>query len=179
MFLSAFFFLFLISDPRLSLFFFFNDPAPPEIYPLSLHDALPISYPKSSCVFMPAANGRWPMCSTPEPIIASWTPAAISAAEKLTACWAEPHWRSTVDRKSTRLNSSHSQISYAVFCLKKKNLVLRDKLRSAHRQHRAWAAHFRVVLARDGFDVVARAAVLHPKIPANFSDLAVGLEDLN
>ena len=36
------------------------------------------------------------MCSTPEPIIASWTPAAISAAEKLTACWAEPHWRSTV-----------------------------------------------------------------------------------
>ena len=36
------------------------------------------------------------MCSTPEPIIASCTPAAISAAEKLTACWAEPHWRSTV-----------------------------------------------------------------------------------
>ena len=36
------------------------------------------------------------MCSTPEPIIASCTPAAISAAEKLTACCAEPHWRSTV-----------------------------------------------------------------------------------
>ena len=36
------------------------------------------------------------MCSTPEPIAASWTPEAISAAAKLTACWAEPHWRSTV-----------------------------------------------------------------------------------
>ena len=36
------------------------------------------------------------MCSTPPPITTSWTPAAISAAPKLTACWAEPHWRSTV-----------------------------------------------------------------------------------
>jgi hypothetical protein len=36
------------------------------------------------------------MCSTPLPITTSWTPAAISAAPKLTACWAEPHWRSTV-----------------------------------------------------------------------------------
>ena len=36
------------------------------------------------------------MCSTPEPIATSCTPAAISAAAKLTACWAEPHWRSTV-----------------------------------------------------------------------------------
>ena len=36
------------------------------------------------------------MCSTPPPIATSWTPAAISAAAKLTACWAEPHWRSIV-----------------------------------------------------------------------------------
>ena len=36
------------------------------------------------------------MCSTPEPMTTSWMPAAISAAPKLTACWAEPHWRSTV-----------------------------------------------------------------------------------
>ena len=36
------------------------------------------------------------MCSTPEPITTSCTPAAISAAAKFTACWAEPHWRSTV-----------------------------------------------------------------------------------
>ena len=36
------------------------------------------------------------MCSTPPPITTSWTPEATSAAPKLTACWAEPHWRSTV-----------------------------------------------------------------------------------
>ena len=36
------------------------------------------------------------MCSTPAPMTTSWTPAAISAAPKFTACWAEPHWRSTV-----------------------------------------------------------------------------------
>ena len=36
------------------------------------------------------------MCSTPQPITASWTPEATSAAPKFTACWAEPHWRSTV-----------------------------------------------------------------------------------
>ena len=36
------------------------------------------------------------MCSTPEPIATSCTPAAIRAAAKLTACWADPHWRSTV-----------------------------------------------------------------------------------
>ena len=36
------------------------------------------------------------MCSTPPPITTSWTPAAISAAAKFTACCAEPHWRSTV-----------------------------------------------------------------------------------
>ena len=52
--------------------------------------------PNSSCVFIVAANGKWPMCSTPDPIIASCTPAAIRAAEKFTACCAEPHWRSTV-----------------------------------------------------------------------------------
>ena len=36
------------------------------------------------------------MCSTPEPMTTSCTPEATSAAPKLTACWAEPHWRSTV-----------------------------------------------------------------------------------
>src|SRR2546430_13117041 len=73
------------------LFFFFNDTATTEIYTLSLHDALPISA-------FPAAS---PSTGTAPP------PTAPS--------------RSTLpDRKSTRLNSSHSQISYAVFCLKKK-----------------------------------------------------------
>ena len=36
------------------------------------------------------------MCSTPDPMATSCTPEAISAAAKFTACWAEPHWRSTV-----------------------------------------------------------------------------------
>src|SRR2546427_5406717 len=75
-----------------AFFFFFNDTATTEIYTLSLHDALPISRP-------PNAHGQRPGRATRAPV------------------------RRTVrfgDRKSTRLNSSHSQISYAVFCLKKK-----------------------------------------------------------
>src|SRR6202049_5265517 len=71
-------------------FFFFNDTATTEIYTLSLHDALPISFPPRI-----GADGR----------------AHRSAA------------RRHLDRKSTRLNSSHTDISYAVFCLKKKNIV--------------------------------------------------------
>ena len=41
-------------------------------------------------------SGMWPMCSTPPPIATSWTPLATSAAAKLTACCADPHWRSIV-----------------------------------------------------------------------------------
>src|SRR5688572_31706867 len=73
--------------------FSFNDPASTEIYTLSLHDALPIS-----------ANLTLPQ------------------AALLAGIPADPTGSDPVDRKSTRLNSSHSQISYAVFCLKKKNL---------------------------------------------------------
>src|SRR6202040_4358558 len=73
--------------PRFFFFFFFNDTAPTEIYPLSLHDALPIL-----------------TCPSQFRITVMSTPAATS-------------W---TDRKSTRLNSSHPSISYAVFCLKKK-----------------------------------------------------------
>src|SRR5256885_6761631 len=76
-------------------FFFFNDTATTEIYTLSLHDALPIS----------PRGGR--------PPIGGGGPAtlAVPAAEL------------TLDRKSTRLNSSHLVISYAVFCLKKKKKI--------------------------------------------------------
>src|SRR5437867_9852956 len=74
-----------------SLFFFFNDPATTEIYTLSLHDALPIS-------------------CTP-----AW---ARYRLFKFTITAVRPS--SERDRKSTRLNSSHRTISYAVFCLKKK-----------------------------------------------------------
>src|SRR2546430_15167269 len=85
------------------LFFFFNDTATTEIYTLSLHDALPISVPASYPSPIPrtqSARIRGPLRTR----LPSWAPSSASIQ----------------DRKSTRLNSSHSQISYAVFCLKKK-----------------------------------------------------------
>src|SRR5436190_18431124 len=80
--------------PSLLSLFFFNDPATTEIYTLSLHDALPIS----ACHSWTAA--RWPRRSR------------RSTGQPGSSC--------SRDRKSTRLNSSHTVISYAVFCLKKK-----------------------------------------------------------
>src|SRR2546430_12582662 len=71
-------------------FFFFNDTATTEIYTLSLHDALPIYV------------------------------AQVARLHRRRCAHARTGDRRQLDRKSTRLNSSHSQISYAVFCLKKK-----------------------------------------------------------
>src|SRR2546430_11820041 len=93
------------------IFFFFNDTATTEIYTLSLHDALPIC-------------DDWRVQRLP---FAEARSAAASGSE---AAVLGP---SAEDRKSTRLNSSHSQISYAVFCLKKKTgssqlLTVRDRL---------------------------------------------------
>src|SRR2546427_7800798 len=87
-------------------FFFFNDTATTEIYTLSLHDALPISFSK---VFDRVDH------------------LVGASRDHLVALAKGSH---ITDRKSTRLNSSHSQISYAVFCLKKKkinNITLRRK----------------------------------------------------
>src|SRR5688572_31582769 len=92
-----FFFFFCSSFCSSFFFFFFNDTATTEIYTLSLHDALPISP-------WPSASVRFPAGAP-----ATYRPASLPASG-----------RSAEDRKSTRLNSSHSQISYAVFCLKKK-----------------------------------------------------------
>src|SRR5256885_7590896 len=87
-----------------SLFFFFNDTATTEIYTLSLHDALPIF----------ADNfGFWPYDKH--------LPCGRRPQKALTICLQGRRGRNTGrDRKSTRLNSSHLVISYAVFCLKKK-----------------------------------------------------------
>src|SRR5580698_5437298 len=74
-------------------FFFFNDTATTEIYTLSLHDALPI---RDEAAF----RALDPSC------VAEKTAPVMEAVRQ--------------DRKSTRLNSSHMSISYAVFCLKKK-----------------------------------------------------------
>src|SRR5258708_21242535 len=87
--------------------FFFNDTATTEIYTLSLHDALPISHPARACwTSAPAPDGWWRRSPPPA------TTHAASSPRR-----AAPRWP---DRKSTRLNSSHQIISYAVFCLKKK-----------------------------------------------------------
>src|SRR2546430_12829154 len=100
-----------------SVFFFFNDTATTEIYTLSLHDALPISTDRIS----PFRTSR--ALSKLFTVGQTWrgsrqrkSPTRGPEAPPATAkgrC-------SSLDRKSTRLNSSHSQNSYAVFCLKKK-----------------------------------------------------------
>src|SRR2546430_5512738 len=104
-----------------SFFFFFNDTAPPEIYPLSLHDALPIWSPTkggrcSSVMRRTSSTPSRARASTARCAARSWRRYGASAARPT-----GPPCRSAAatDRKSTRLNSSHSQISYAVFCLKK------------------------------------------------------------
>src|SRR3712207_9592958 len=92
------------------LCFFFNDTATTEIYTLSLHDALPISFhavecpfPKVKCVFHIMKWNLWE-----------------KFARRMDGCEIFFYGKSFRDRKSTRLNSSHANISYAVFCLKKK-----------------------------------------------------------
>src|SRR5256885_10918399 len=100
-------------------FFFFNDTATTEIYTLSLHDALPISLKFSTaltcvvflvCSFFGATGlvfGQGTDLGTIRGTVTDSTGAVIPG-----------------DRKSTRLNSSHLVISYAVFCLKKKKNTL-------------------------------------------------------
>src|SRR3712207_7002964 len=100
-------------------FFFFNDTATTEIYTLSLHDALPI-YMIGTAIQAVLAGDSW----TPPDVdltatedketadlvrrLGTLTPQQVRVLMMLS------------DRKSTRLNSSHANISYAVFCLKKK-----------------------------------------------------------
>src|SRR3712207_8502629 len=85
--------------------FFFNDTATTEIYTLSLHDALPICLQVERAVLVERGDHR------------SEQPAEPSFLHRLPPLPNEP---CRIDRKSTRLNSSHANISYAVFCLKKK-----------------------------------------------------------
>src|SRR5439155_24473878 len=94
-----------------SFIFFFNDPATPALYTLSLHDALPIptGHGDQAVAFHDGRPGV-PVVERPRFRIS----AEISHEVLL------PDHRAGGDRKSTRLNSSHVAISYAVFCLKKK-----------------------------------------------------------
>src|SRR5438270_8829847 len=98
------------------LFFFFNDPATTEIYTLSLHDALPISG---------RGNGVAQSTDRNRNLLSVRDNGFLIVAGKDQR--ARDHAESP-DRKSTRLNSSHSQISYAVFCLKKKKKKRKNKI---------------------------------------------------
>src|SRR2546430_10139405 len=95
-------------------FFFFNDTATTEIYTLSLHDALPILTIRSSGrienVISVLGSKRVHNCR----------PSRINPFQYEGSIVDGTVHEKPLDRKSTRLNSSHSQISYAVFCLKKK-----------------------------------------------------------
>src|SRR5437868_15237547 len=92
----------------LCIFFFFNATPPSELYTLSLHDALPIYCRRHRP--QPAAGGTGGVCA---------------GDHRCRPDVMEPCGAAQVrgDRKSTRLNSSHVSISYAVFCLKKKTNV--------------------------------------------------------
>src|SRR5258708_31614405 len=101
------------------LFFFFNDTPTPEIAPLPLHDPLPIGRGPP----MAAVPGKKELET-----LVTWGLAGRCSLQS-----------SSTDRKSTRLNSSHQIISYAVFCLKKKS-----GSHSHHLRERAHLPHARV-----------------------------------
>src|SRR5206468_9768866 len=109
----------LSTSPLLSTLFFSPLTATTAIYSLSLHDALPIYEP---------VDRRGPEASCPEAQgPASWQSRADSGPAHCPCCTGLPGGGAGVcpglDRKSTRLNSSHDQNSYAVFCLKKKKKI--------------------------------------------------------
>src|SRR5258708_27893538 len=105
--------------PESCFFFFFNDTATTEIYTLSLHDALPIWDLGGEPAVRRGDQGR----ARPVP------PAGHRRSVR------RPALHLLRDRKSTRLNSSHQIISYAVFCLKKKK-------QCCHPQLRCWPIHY-------------------------------------
>src|SRR3712207_9002919 len=106
------------------MFFFFNDTATTEIYTLSLHDALPIFPPTGEKTQGSRARGnRVPVGVHPHQTKSPPRRRRRAGEEGLRARSRAGH-SGFLDRKSTRLNSSHANISYAVFCLKKKKLTL-------------------------------------------------------
>src|SRR3712207_8879745 len=97
-------------------FFFFNDTATTEIYTLSLHDALPI------CGLFQGRRSDSYHRNRDFPLRPKDVDAVLLSHAHVDHCGNLPNL--VRDRKSTRLNSSHANISYAVFCLKKKNNIL-------------------------------------------------------
>src|SRR3712207_8220703 len=99
------------------LFFFFNDTATTEIYTLSLHDALPIS-PRPV-----GLGGRLLGGARLVGVLLGRLEEPAHLLAQLRRVLVPVHRDGMLDRKSTRLNSSHANISYAVFCLKKKQKI--------------------------------------------------------
>src|SRR5437879_11332301 len=97
-------------------YFFYHQTAPTEIYTLSLHDALPIS-----AVQRPGGAGH---------------PGGRGVPDRVLQLQPQPAGRPAEDRKSTRLNSSHRCISYAVFCLKKKKKKENARAKQKHKHSR-------------------------------------------
>src|SRR2546422_11262414 len=107
----------MLCEFSISIFFFFNDTATTEIYTLSLHDALPIWLLEEYCKTCRLSNKNISWVEDKNYGERTYTRFRITRNndEKVDRIV----WHDT-DRKSTRLNSSHGYISYAVFCLKKK-----------------------------------------------------------
>src|SRR2546422_11301703 len=99
-------YFYMFDNSSRSRFFFFNDTATTEIYTLSLHDALPIYLKKRHVRFL---------------LLQFTDLLGVNKAVEVPASQFDK-----ADRKSTRLNSSHGYISYAVFCLKKKKKPRRN-----------------------------------------------------
>src|SRR5437773_7555597 len=107
-------YFYFICYPLFFSFFFFNDTATTEIYTLSLHDA-----------FRSLSKSHTLKSRISAPIRQPFSPEDC--------CSSPPH---EPDRKSTRLNSSHITISYAVFCLKKKKIKTNQSSRHYEYNHR-------------------------------------------
>src|SRR3712207_8409220 len=105
---------------------FFNDTATTEIYTLSLHDALPIW----QRVLGGLGLGR------PRALLLAGGETQVGANDVVHVVYS-----SRADRKSTRLNSSHANISYAVFCLKKKTNTMTSALLYHHTHHSSYCLH--------------------------------------
>src|SRR3712207_8969312 len=102
--------------------FFFNDTATTEIYTLSLHDALPIFLRRERRI---AARGQ---LACGDGVRVGLKCLLLRLLSRLTLWVRFEVRRIRPDRKSTRLNSSHANISYAVFCLKKKKIYIHTLL---------------------------------------------------
>src|SRR5690606_41814590 len=108
--------------PATSLFVCFSASAATDIHTLSLHDALPIY---ESARFDVERTGA--LADRPGRLVAVPLERVARDFRLTTDSWSTEDFAFTIyspDRKSTRLNSSHVKISYAVFCLKKKKLSM-------------------------------------------------------